>query len=177
MAITTITLKLVISNSASLPQTYSGLLWTCLVLQVSSVEHIYYGTQTDGYTSNLQPQATNPNFIKTCRNVATARDINRVTCRLWWNVHERIQSLHCYRSAIPCREMYGMAPIITWHREEKKSSTEKAITPKPQMPAVAESCIYTRLPSPAADCVVAECCTCYSTQSCWIISMISKARA
>lgn len=26
------------------------------------------------------PQATNPNLIKTCRNVATARDINRVTC-------------------------------------------------------------------------------------------------
>lgn len=46
----------------------------------------------------------------------------------------------------------------------EKRSTEKAVTPKPQMPAVGESCVYTRLPSLAADCAEAECYTCLSAE-------------
>ena len=66
---------------------------------------------------------------------------------------EGYKCFSCYRGVIPHRQVLVMGTIVIWGKRggEKKRSTEKAVTPKPQMPAVGESCIYTSLLSLAAD--------------------------
>lgn len=58
-----------------------------------------------------------------------------------------------YRGVIPCRQVLVMGTIVVSGGRGRKGAQKKAVTPKPQTPAVGESCIYTRLPSLAADCV------------------------
>lgn len=74
---------------------------------------------------------------------------------------KKVQLFLCHGGVIPRRQVLVMGTIVTRGMGGgEKRSTEKAVTPKPQMPAVGESCVYTRLPSLAADCVEAECYTC-----------------
>lgn len=47
--------------------------------------------------------------------------------------------------------------------EKRKATKRNTAMAKPQTPAVVKCCIYIQLPSLAADCVMAEHCTCHST--------------
>lgn len=50
-----------------------------------------------------------------------------------------------------CNPLQG-GTILTWSSEKEEKQHRENHSTKPQMPAVVESGIYTRLPSPAADC-------------------------